>query len=638
MLIRSVDPSRLVDAYDVKEQLFYPWPEVAATPFGSGWLVVEPGRRTKPHNHHEHETFFILRGQGMMTAGGESREVGPGDVVYLPPFGDHILENTSPRDDLHFLSIWWEDPAVLAGLKQPAAAGGRPQPSPLTLAVAVCAGGDRGPVAADLAGPCLGIEILARFARLQGARVRSVLDLAAAPAAAADGADADALALCERLQAAGEAALRSRPALYCEACRRHPAAGEVSGECGGCGRRISGAGSGCPGCGQPTCGGEALAGAVCGRCGGALVRRELTRLCFALAGHEEAVRRQYERTAMSPRLRALVDLALDRGLPELAISLPAEPVAASPPPGLHGQRFERWFARAARLLATASDAAVDAADALDAADAADPAADAADGPVVFLGLGEAFLYAVVLPALADAARATAYAPAALVEAEDYRAALAGFTASGGADGGAGAGEPPAEWRPWLRDLAQRLAEDHQGQAPPTQAWTREQQRFAGRLLRLAEEAAAAYQPATFSPVEAARRLGDLVRAASEFAAAEQPWRRVSSRTEERNTGVALELLAAKLLAQLAHPLLPEWSAALWRCLGYPSPLGEDGDGGNGGDGGEGSWEAVPSFVPTGSPIQGLEELAQARHAAATLAPARRRRRAPAGRARGAGRG
>src|ERR1700688_1529129 len=126
MLIRSVDPARLVDAYDVKEQMFYPWPEVAATPFGSGWLVVEPGRRTKPHNHHENETFFILRGHGRMTVGGESREVMPGDVIYLPAFGEHILENISPSDDLHFLSIWWEDPAVLASLKQPARGRGAP--------------------------------------------------------------------------------------------------------------------------------------------------------------------------------------------------------------------------------------------------------------------------------------------------------------------------------------------------------------------------------------------------------------------------------------------------------------------------------------------------------------------------------
>jgi len=460
----------------------------------------------------------------------------------------------------------------------------------------------------------------------------------------------------------GEVALRPRPALYCEACRRHPAAGEVSGLCTGCGRRIGGGGSGCPGCGQPTCGGEALAGAVCTRCGGTLARRELARLRFALAGHEEAVRRHYERTAMSPRLRALVDAALDRGLPELAVGHPAGPGAAPPLPGLAGQRLERWFTRAARLLAMAGDAAA--------------------SPVVFLGLGEAFFYAAVLPALADAAGAPALAPAALVEAEDYRAALTGFATSGGAAGGV----PPAAWQPWLHGLAQRVAQDHQGQAPPTQAWTREQQRFAGKLLRLAEETVAAYQPATFSPGEAARLLGDLVRAASAFAAAEQPWRRVASRREERNTGVALELLAAKLLAQLAHPLLPEWTAALWRCLGYSSRLGEGGEageasaggaagdagevggggaGGAAGDAGEaggagaggaagdpgeggeagaagaggaGSWEAVPSFVPSGQPIAGLEELAPARRAASSPAPRRRRGRVPAGRAREAGRG
>ncbi len=563
MLIRSVDPGRLVDAYDVKEQVFYPWPEVAATPFGTGWLVVEPGRRTKPHNHHEHETFFILRGRGKMTAGGDSREVGPGDVVYLPPFGDHILENVSPSDDLHFLSIWWEDPAVLAGLEEPAASG-RPRLPRRILAVA--AGDADGPAATDLAGLVLGAEILARFAALQGAEVRTLFDLASVPASESSNAGSACLALCERLQAAGAIARRARPA----------------------------------------------------------------RLCVALAGHEEAVRRHYERTAMSPRLRALVDAALDRGLPELVIGHPAGPGAAPRPPGLSGQRFERWFARAARILAavTAGTAATAAAAATaTAAAAADTAAgDDSERPVVFLGLGEAFHYAVVLPALAAAAGAPAFDPLALIEAEDYATALAGF----------GSGETPARWRPWLSSLAERVAQDHDRQAPPTQAWTREQQRFAGSLLRLAGEAAAAYQPATFSPGEAARLLDELVRTASAFAAAEEPWRRLASRREERNTGVALELLAAKLLAQLAYPLAPAWSARLWRSLGLAPPLGE---------GGAGSWQEVPAFVPTGNPIRGLDELAPARPTAAApeppaaAAPAagrRGRRRAPADRARRAG--
>jgi mannose-6-phosphate isomerase-like protein (cupin superfamily) len=567
MLIRRVDPDQLIEAYDVKEQVFYPWPEVAATPFGSAWLVVEPGRRTKPHNHHERETFFILRGSGRMTVGDESREVGPGDVIYLPAFGDHILENLSPRDDLHFLSIWWEDPEVLAALRE-RTAGGRERPRRARLSIAVRAGGaGGGPAGAELDGPRLGAEIQARFARLQGARVR-LLDDDPAAETAARGEDAAgaALALCERLQAAGEVAPRSRPA----------------------------------------------------------------RLIFALAGHEPAVRRHSERVTMSPRLRALVDLALERGLPEIEISRPAATGVTPPVPGLAAQRFDPGFVRAARLLAAA------ATEGPEGGAGDEPSA---ERPIVFLGVDQAYFYAVVLPALADAAGAAAgWGPAALIEADaaGYRWALAGLPGAGG--------ETPAGWRPWLRGLAQRVAQDHQGLAPPTQAWTGEQQRFTGRLLRLAEEAAAAYQPATFSPGEAARVAGELVRAAAEFAAAERPWRGVASRREERNTGVALELLAAKLLALAAYPLAPEWSSSLWRCLGYSSRLGEGGggegdrgdgegargDGGRddsgGGAGGPGEtraadWEAVPSFVPTGAPIRGLAELAQPAESAAAAAAA-----------------
>ncbi|MBV8200454.1 MAG: cupin domain-containing protein, partial [Acidobacteria bacterium] len=168
MLIRKLDPDQFVDAYDVKEQMFYPWSDVVETPFGSGWLVVEPGRRTKPHNHHEGETFFILRGRGKMTVGDESRHVEPGDVIYFPPFGDHILENTSEHEDLHFLTIWWEDMTAVSGLKRQEAVSHSAQPRRL-LVVTAAAGArpELPPVAAAAA-------IHSRYARLRGARVRTI--------------------------------------------------------------------------------------------------------------------------------------------------------------------------------------------------------------------------------------------------------------------------------------------------------------------------------------------------------------------------------------------------------------------------------------------------------------------------------
>jgi mannose-6-phosphate isomerase-like protein (cupin superfamily) len=522
MLIRKLDPEQFVDAYDVKEQMFYPWSDVVETPFGSGWLVVEPGRRTKPHNHHEGETFFILRGQGKMTVGDESRTVEPGDVIYFPPFGDHILENTSEHEDLHFLTIWWEDMAAVAGLKRQAATASLPEPTRLLVVTAVTA--DRADAAGASPSPpsppspvSRAAAIHSRYARLRGARVRALAD----PKPLRERGAAAVYRLFERLAAAGEIATRSPRGPY----------------------------------------------------------------RFDAARHREAIERHTRQTAMSPRLRALVDAARANGHLDLAVSrAPAAGDAAAsdlPVPGQEAQVFEPWFVRAATLLA---------------------ALEPDEQPVVFVDAGQALQYVAALPALAAAVAASAvagaasYAPLALVDCADHQ------TAGGTPDLAPAADEPPADWLPWLRSLAATLAEDHGGLAPPTQAWTPEQQQFTGTLLRCVEDAAAAYQAATFSPRRAARALSDLVAAAAGFAERELPWRGLANRREERNTGVALQVLAAKVLAVTAYPLLPAWSARLWSCLGYASTLGE---------GSAAAWEDTPSFVPTGSPIRGLAELAAA---------------------------
>jgi mannose-6-phosphate isomerase-like protein (cupin superfamily) len=519
MLIRKFDPAQLVDAYDVKEQMFYPCSEVAATPFGSAWLVVEPGRRTKPHNHHEGETFIILRGRGRMTVGEETRPVEPGDVIYLPPFGDHILENESLHEDLHFLTIWWEDAAAVAKLKEKA--GGAP---PRRRRVLVSAG----------AGARLDAQIHARYVRLCGGRV-SLLDEEAGDAPAAGGADAAAARdLFGRLQAAGRVVLRSQPE---------------------------------PG------------------------------LFFDPAPHAQAVARHADRVAMSPRLRTLVDGALASGLAEVAVSRVSSAGVELPLPGLAAHRFDPRFVRAARLLGRAREGA---------GGPAAPDRELAEETIVFVAAAadEPWFHAVLLPALAEAA-AIEYAPAALIagvagrEGGEGRLALADL-AAGGAAG------VPADWLDWLASLEAKVARDHRGVAPPTQAWTPGQQVFVGQLQRLAEEVAAAYQPATFSPRRAARLLRELVAAARDLAEREEPWSRVGTRREETSTAVAVELLAAKVLAVLAYPLLPDWSSRLWSGLGYSSALDEEGRDALA------AWEETPTFVPTGHPVQGL---AAAVHAA-----------------------
>ncbi len=489
MLIRKVNPDEFVDAYDVKEQMFYPWSDVVSTPFGAAWLVVEPGQRTKPHNHHEQETFFIVSGRGKMTYDGESLDVEPGHVAYFPAFGDHILENTSADEDLHFLTIWWEDESVVSALKDGSAAGKTSGAVKDLVAVSLAAA----PAAQSAA------AVMARYLLLRGARAR----LALTPAPAAAGADATAAA----------------PA--CDLLRRLAAAGAITVDAQG--------------------------------------------VTFAPAQFAAAVRSHYDQATMSPRLRALVDAQLLRGAAVATLARPAAAGAPVPLPGFTDHRLEPWFESAARVLAT-------------------PRGE--ERPVVFVG-AEGWSEAGLLPALAAAAGKT-WAPVALVDLTEAGAALPEWAATG---------EPPAAWTAWLGNLGANLVRDDAGKVPPTQAWTTEQQRFMARLLRYVDEAGAAYDPATFSPREAARVLSDLVRTAGEYADRERPWNGIANRREERNTAVALEALAAKVLAFLAQPLLPAWSDRLWQALGYSRPLGA------------GSWETTPTFVPTGSAAAGLAELA-----------------------------
>jgi quercetin dioxygenase-like cupin family protein len=52
---------------------------------------VAPGAAVHPHAHPTYEYYYVLRGHGTMTVGEESREIGPGDLVTIPPDVVHSL-------------------------------------------------------------------------------------------------------------------------------------------------------------------------------------------------------------------------------------------------------------------------------------------------------------------------------------------------------------------------------------------------------------------------------------------------------------------------------------------------------------------------------------------------------------------
>lgn len=56
---------------------------------------LEPGQAVTPHFHREtEEVYYILEGEGVMTVGGEKRDVSAGDAILIPLNAIHSLENT----------------------------------------------------------------------------------------------------------------------------------------------------------------------------------------------------------------------------------------------------------------------------------------------------------------------------------------------------------------------------------------------------------------------------------------------------------------------------------------------------------------------------------------------------------------
>jgi len=71
-----------------------------------------------------HEYYYVLAGYGLMTIGDETREIGPGDLVSIPPGALHSLTPVSPNGPIRCL-------AYAVGIAAASAFGAAPAPAAL---------------------------------------------------------------------------------------------------------------------------------------------------------------------------------------------------------------------------------------------------------------------------------------------------------------------------------------------------------------------------------------------------------------------------------------------------------------------------------------------------------------------------
>ncbi len=653
MHIQRLDPEKLFEAYGIQVQMLYPWKDVVEPPFGAAWAVVPPGGSTKHHAHQEGETFFFVRGQGVMRIGDDSVAVGPGSVCYQTPFDHHTLTNTSDSEELVFLTVWWEDLRLWADKKQSAPAA-RPRRT-MVSAAPPTPNGDLH--VGHLSGPYTAGDVHARYLRLRGVDARYIFGtddnqsytktnaarlglgpqeggdrMAADIKATLDAAEIDLAEFVRpnssphhvrmtrdffrRLYDGGHLEARETLSPWCETCERYLYEAYIRGRCPHCGSPSGG--NLCEDCGRPNdC--IDLLDAVCTQCGNPPARRAFTRLFFPISRWEQELREFHRNVAMNPSLRSLCEQVLDAGAPDMAVTHVSDWGIPVPVDGFEDQRIFVWCEMAPRYLSYAQHLAGP-----DGSWEDYWKSDDAEFVHCF-GFDNGFYYAVFLPAMWMACDRSLKLPKAFIMNEFYRLDGLKFSTSRrhAIWGRELLADVPADvmrfylawtcpetegtnftlddfeetcdrelgaWQAWLAEVGERVRKNHGGKVPSTGDWTVEQRRFFNRIEELTAEAATAYEAPTFSPQRAARVLCELVREAHRFGKTEEAWRRVPSRSEERRTATALDLLAAKTLAVLAAPLCPEFAGRLWNDLGFTDPP---------------RWEERASWVPSGQTIGDL---------------------------------
>jgi mannose-6-phosphate isomerase-like protein (cupin superfamily) len=79
---------------------------LGVTAFGVNAIVFPPGHEGFEHYHDtQDELYFVHSGRARMHVGGESRELGPGELVHVESTTPRRIENASDEEDLVVLVV-----------------------------------------------------------------------------------------------------------------------------------------------------------------------------------------------------------------------------------------------------------------------------------------------------------------------------------------------------------------------------------------------------------------------------------------------------------------------------------------------------------------------------------------------------
>ncbi|HEY2141631.1 MAG TPA: class I tRNA ligase family protein [Solirubrobacteraceae bacterium] len=399
--------------------------------------------------------------------------------------------------------------------------------------------------------------------------------------------DADAGYACyverffERLVAAGDIVPRNRPLPYCKECSRWLFDGYLLGICPYCDTPCNG--GACETCGRPNDCGDILE-PHCRRCRLSASVRPCTRYYLPLVPFTDRLEKFWARVEMPPRLQVLCETILADGLPEMAVSFPADWGIPVPIDGFRHHVISPLCEMAPGYLLERSP------------DGELPIT----GPVQFFGFDNGYFHALLIPALLMAYDDTIPMPVAFRVNEMYRLEESKFSTSrqhvvqvDDALGDAGvdalrfhvfSDRPQGRetsfslrdlehshewlrsiWNGWLERLLAIVHADYGGVIPDVRpsgaAWSV----LGGRLERIALELREAYEVVDARRVIAL--LNEVVLCATDFGYVHEPLSQSPRRRGERDSAIAAQLAVASALAAWSAPIVPTGADRLASLLG-----------------------------------------------------------------------
>ena len=422
----------------------------------------------------------------------------------------------------------------------------------------------------------------------------------------------------------GEIVPMTRPAQYCVHCARYLFQAFVVGCCPHCGSPEA-TGTDCEACARYHDDSD-LAEPRCALCGSMAVQRPVQRFYLRLEPFRKLLTKYFESVSMSVPLHRFVETVLAGPLPDVAVSHVADFGVELGVDGFEDQRLYSSFELAGRFLAGVKQLTSRLAYPGDWRDFLEGGG---IQTVFFFGFDNAFERCFIFPVvLAAYTRNAVRLPQALIMNHFYLLSGAKFSTMRGHAVWArdlisrsssdavrfyvAATRPEVKetdfrledfertvrtelvggWQGWLEELDGRLQRWFGGIVPEPRAWDVAAREFFQKIEWAVTTVQEAYRPSAFSSQRAIQSLSALVDSARRFGHATMKQGIGARQRDLIPTRMALELLAARALAIMAGPIMPNFSAELLEALGDNQPSGQN-------------WGKFPSWVMPNQRIDAL---------------------------------